>query len=141
MGIKVAYIKYKRLCLQINRVYAIVRKWKIEKQFQTKYCVKLAATLTLASTNVFFLLNCDKNDTSWGTLGVSFPSKMSRNFLTSFYYYLKSTKHIASLKSYILSCMCLWHTYEISSRSVDWLFLKTIHTDKRSFWSENSKVT
>ena len=45
LGIKLAYIKYKKLCLQINRPYAIVRKWLTE-QFRTKCFVKIAATLT-----------------------------------------------------------------------------------------------
>ena len=50
MGIKVAYIKYKIRCLQINQVYAIVTKWRIVNNFEKKCCVKTAATLTLAST-------------------------------------------------------------------------------------------
>ncbi len=34
MGIKIAYIKYKSRCLQINQVYAIVIKWQIVNNFE-----------------------------------------------------------------------------------------------------------
>ena len=87
-------------------------------------------------TKIFFIKIWQKS-----VLKNIFPSKMSWNFLTSFYYYLKSTKHVASINDYILSCMYLWHTYEILSRLVLWLFWKTLRTDKSPFWSENSKAT
>ena len=52
MGIKVAYIKSQMVCLQINQVYAIFTKLQIVNN-------KIAATLTLASTECLF----DKNVT------------------------------------------------------------------------------
>ena len=55
MGIKVAYIKYQIVCLQINQVYTIVTKWHYCEQFRTKCCVKIVATLALATTDVFLI--------------------------------------------------------------------------------------
>ncbi len=57
MGIKVAYIKNQIVCLQINQVYAqLSQKWQNSEQFRTKCCVlKIVATLTLASTDVFLI--------------------------------------------------------------------------------------
>ena len=34
MGLKVAYIKYQIVCLQINQVYTIVTKWQIVNKFE-----------------------------------------------------------------------------------------------------------
>ncbi len=107
-------------------------------QFRTRCCVKIVANFTTGYHRCLF----DKNMTKWytrnfqeGTLSVLkkyFPSKMNQFFFTSFYYYLKSLKHVASINGYISSCMCLLHTYEISSKSVCWLFLRTLRSDKRS---------
>ncbi len=54
MAIKLAYIKYKRVCLQINRVYTIVRKWLIVNNFE-QCCGKLVATLTIDTTDIFLI--------------------------------------------------------------------------------------
>ena len=116
-------IKYTQLSENANCEQFWIR---IKFKFKKNKSVKLAAMLTLGSTDVFLI---KKKDTSGGNPGCSkknyFPLKMSQNFLTWFYYYLKSTKHVESINGYILLCMCLWHTYEISSTSVRWLFLKT----------------
>ena len=40
------------------------------EQFRTKYCAKIAATLTLSSTDVF-LYKCDKKVTTGGNLECS----------------------------------------------------------------------
>ncbi len=68
------------------------------------------------------------NDTSVGnhecSKNIFFLQKWVKMFWLDFISYFKSTKYVASINSYILLCMCLWHTYEISSRSVRWLFFK-----------------
>ena len=53
---------------------------------------------------------------------------------------LLSTKHVApiSMATFFRVCVC-YYTYEISSKSVGWV--RTLWSDKRSFRSENSKVT
>ena len=57
MGTKVAYIRSRIVCLQINQVYAIVTNVTMTncEQCRTKCCAKIAATLTLASTDVFLI--------------------------------------------------------------------------------------
>ena len=61
---------------------------------------------------------CDKNTTKmihqdWTLYSKKFFKNDFFLTFTSFYYYLKSTKHVASINGYILSFMCLWHTLYI----------------------------
>ena len=55
---------------------------------------------------------------------------MNWHFLTSFNYYLSSTTHVALINEYILSCMCVWYISHVKklSRSVSWLFVKTLRS-------------
>ncbi len=65
------------------------------EQFRTKCCVKIVATLSYMYHRCLVDKNITKMIHQEGTLGVFFFSSMSRNLLTSFYHYLKSTKHVA----------------------------------------------
>ena len=80
----------------------------------------------------------DKNVTKmWqqeGILSVQkyfFRRKISWNFVTPCCYHWKSTKLVVSINSHILLCMSWCYTSEKSSRSVQWLFAKTLRTKGR----------
>ena len=106
IGIKVAYIKSQIICLQINEVYAIVTKWQIANNLEHNAVQK-------KSNISFHRCLFDKNETrklqQEGIVSVFnkifFRRIMNWNFVTSGYYYWKSTKLFASINIHIPLCI------------------------------------
>ncbi len=141
IGIKVAYIKSWIVCLQINQVYAIVTKWQIVNNFEQMMCknssnINISFHRCLFDKNVARKLQQERIPDVLKNISVG----KWENFVTSGYYYWNSTKLVVSINSHILLCMSCCYTCEKSYISVQWLFVKTLRSKKRSLRSEKSKL-
>ena len=101
-----------------NSLFTKCHKMRNCEQFRTKCWCKnssnIASTLCLFDKNVTRMLQQE------GILSVLKYLFFVWNFVTSGYYYWKSTKLVVSINSHILLCMSWCHTCEKSSRSVQW---------------------
>ncbi len=128
---KLAFFKYKNLCLLMNRPHAIVTKWLIVNNFEQNGVQKNSINVNIRYR---YIVNkkYDKNVTSGGKPECfHFFTINELKCLDFILLLLKSTKHVASTNAYIISCMCLGYLCEILSRSVRWLLVKTLWSDKR----------
>ncbi len=105
------------------------------ERFRTKCYVEIAATLTLGTT--YILIKCDKNVTCRRKLDFFFLVNELK--FRDFTLIINETCYINKVATFFL--LKFWgHMCEVSSRSVCWLFVKTLRSDKGSLRPENSKL-
>ena len=142
-GIKVAYINFKSQIVGLQNNTPLSKMTIVNNFEQNGRLCKKSSNIyvtTLASTECLYDKNVTK--TSQQEFWVFFFSENGLKFCDVRLLLLnwKETKLIVSINSRILLCLCWGYTYEKSSTSVQWLFVKSLRSGKRYLRSENSKL-